>query len=80
MAQGDPFVDCDNKLGIDSLIRLLIYKDANGNPVLHTDSAGTSLLPFFECDSITRISLEQIFRSMILIDANGNPYLNTTTS
>lgn len=83
MAAGDNWFDCTNAkkiLSVEQAIRLMIYDDGTGQPVLHTDPAGTALEPYFNCDERKILSLEQVFRDMILEDADGNPYLNTTTS
>lgn len=80
MAAGDNFFQCDPNLGTEQVLRDMIYDDGNGNPVLHTDPAGTSLDPYFNCDERKALGIEQVFRDMILEDADGKPYLNTTTS
>lgn len=80
MAAGDNYFNCDPNLGTEQVLRDMIYDDGEGNPVLHTDPAGTALEPFFNCDERKALSTEQVFRMMILEDAGGNPYLNTTTS
>lgn len=83
MAQGDKWVDCTNPrkiLSSEQLLKLLIYDDGAGNPVLHTDPNGTDLLPYFDCATRKNISMEQVLRDLVLEDADGNPYLNTTTS
>lgn len=82
MAAGDKYIACENKeLSLDQLIRSMIYDDGEGNPVLHTDPAGTALENYFTCDeSRKHLSTEQVFRDMILEDDDGEPYLNTTTS
>lgn len=79
MAQGDVYTQCGNALTTEQLIRKCIYRDADGNPVLHTDPTGTALQPYFDCDT-KEINLDQVFRLMVLEDADGNPYLNTTSS
>ena len=79
MAAGDIYTQCGNALTTEQLIRKTIYRDVDGNPVLHTDPAGTALEPYFNCDSTKEISLDQVFRLMVLEDADGNPYLNTTS-
>jgi hypothetical protein len=84
MAAGDKYIDCTNgkkNLTLDQLIRSMIYDDGAGNPVLHTDPAGTLLQNFFTCNSSRKeLSTDQVLRDMILQDADGEPYLNTTTS
>lgn len=80
MAAGDNYFTCNFHLGTEQAIREMIYDDGAGNPVLHTDPAGTALLPYFDCEEKNALPLEQVFRAMILEDANGKPYLNTTTS
>jgi YD repeat-containing protein len=81
MAAGDKWLDCSGQknISLDQAIRKMIYRDAEGNPVLHTDPAGTALEPYFTCDN-TGESTEQVLRALILQDADGNPYLNTTSS
>jgi hypothetical protein len=80
MAQDDVYTNCDNKeQGIEQLIRQMIYEDENGNPILHTDTNGTELEPYFNCTERKEMSLDQVFKLMVLEDANGNPYLNTTS-
>lgn len=82
MAQGDKWFDCTNPkkiLSIEQTLKLLIYDDGAGNPVLHTDPAGTALEPYFNCAERKVLSMEHVLRDMILEDADGNPYLNTTS-
>jgi hypothetical protein len=80
MAQGDLYFQCasGNKKTLEDVIRDMIYVDENGKAVLHTDPAGTALLPYFTCDN-KEVTLEQALRELILEDADGNPYMNTTS-
>lgn len=79
MAAGEKYVTCTNKEdSFEQLLRKMIYIDADGNPVLHTDQDGTELEPYFTCERSDR-PLEQVLREMILEDEDGNPYLNTTS-
>lgn len=78
MATGDKWFDCENKdVSLEQAARLLFYDDGNGNPVLHTNQAGTSLQPFFTCNRSQSINFESALRDAIRIDANGKPYLQT---
>lgn len=81
MAEGDLYFTCENKNeSFEQVLRSMIYEDADGNPVLHTDPSGTALQNYFTCDvSRKTLTTEQVLRSMVLEDADGNPYLNTTS-
>lgn len=83
MAAGDNWINCEDSrknLSPDELFRLLIYDDGEGNPVLHTNTEGTELEPYFNCDTRQNLGIAQVFRDLILEDADGKPYLNTTSS
>lgn len=79
MAAGDNYFTCENKNeSLEQALRDLIYRDANGNPVIQTDPDGTVLEKWFTCEN-KNMSLEQALKLAILEDADGNPYLNTTS-
>lgn len=69
----------NNHISAEQVIRSMIYEDAEGNPVLHTNPGGTNLEPYFNCDKRQNLSLEQVLKDMVLVDVDGKPYLNTTS-